>query len=415
VRIALLAAGTRGDVQPYVALGLGLRAAGHRVTIATSANLTAFVREHGLDAAAMAGDSARWTAWLAGQPARTRPDRLLRAVRPRAGALEDELARMVRDAHRAAAGCDLLVSSATGFWAGQPVAAALGVPHCSAFIQPWHPTAAFPQLYWPELRAAPRPARRAYNLATHRLTLWGLRRLHAAARRRALAATLGADPRPYTSDPLVLYGFSPAWLARPADWAEGVRVTGFWFLDGSGWRPPPRLAAFLAAGPPPVYVGFGSLAGVRPPLVEMAVEALGRAGLRGVLATGWGEWRGPLPDSVLALDAAPHDWLFERVAAVVHHGGAGTTAAALRAGRPSVAVPFLHDHAFFARRVAARGLGPPPVPAARATTGLLRAAIERAVADRSMVAGAAAMRSEIAAEHGVRRAVALIEERFACA
>lgn len=405
----MLSVGTRGDVQPYVALGLGLRAAGHDVRIATSADGTGFARERGLDAVPVTEGAARWMDWLAAAPSRTRPDRLLRALRPRAGALEAALAGLVREAWRAARGSDLLLSSATGFWAGQPIAGALGVPHVAAFIQPWHPTSAFPNLYWPELSAAPAWARSSYNRATHLLTLWGLRRLFGRARRRALEATLGAaGTARYGSDPLTLYGFSPSWIAPPADWSERAVVTGFWFLrDGAGWRPPPELAAFLATGPPPVYVGFGSLAGVRPRLVQLAVEALARAGLRGLVA-GFGELQG----GMMRIGDAPHDWLFERVAAVVHHGGAGTAAAALRAGRPSVAVPFLHDHAFFARRLCASGVAPPPVPAARVTAALLQAAIERAAADRGMAARAARLGEEVAAEDGVGRAVELIERRY---
>lgn len=414
MRITILSVGTRGDVQPYVALGLGLRSAGHDVRVATNADLAGFVRERGLAATAVAGDSARWTGWLAAAPSRARPDRLLRALGRRGGALEEAMTHLVREARGAARGGDLLVSSATGFWAGQPIARALGMPHVSAFIQPWHPTSAFPHLYWPEL-AVPAALRPAYNRATHRLTLWVLRHLFAHARRRALEATLAAAPRPYRADPLTLYGFSPSWIRSPADWGEHVRVTGFWFLDdGAGWRPPPGLAAFLAAGPPPVYVGFGSLAEVRPGLAEMAAEALTRAGLRGLLAAGAGAPPGGMSDTVLAIGAVPHDWLFQRVAAVVHHGGAGTTAAALRAGRPSVAVPFLHDHAFFARRLHADGLAPPPVPAARATAAALRAAIERATTDRAMAARAARLGAGIAAEHGVSRAVELIGHGSPC-
>ena len=405
----MLAVGTRGDVQPYVALGRGLLRAGHDVVIATNANLAAFAREHGVDAAAITGDSTRWTAWLAAAPRRARPDRLAGALRRQAGALEETLAGLAAAALGAARRADLVVSGSTAFWAGQPIARALGVPHCAAFIQPWHPTSAFAPVLWPELAAGPAWARGAYNRAAHRLTVWGLRRLFAAARRRALTRALGGVPAPYAADPLVLYGFSPAWLPRPADWPGHVRVTGFWFLDAPGWRPPPRLAAFLAAGPPPVYVGFGSLAGVRPDLLELAVEALARAGGRGLLAMGWGRWRGgALSGDVLALDDVPHDWLFRQVAAVVHHGGAGTTAAALRAGRPSVAVPFLHDHGFFARQVWRRGLGPRPVPAARATVARLREAIERAVDDGAMAFRAARLASEIACEDGVGRAVELI-------
>lgn len=397
----MLAVGTRGDVQPYVALARGLQRAGHDIVIGTSANLVGFVHTHGLDAVAIAGDSTRWMRWL----------RTERRVRARRGLrLEATLTAMARDTLCAVRGAALVISGATAFWAGQPIARALGVPHCSAFVQPWHATSAFPQMLWPDVAAGPAWARRAYNRASHRLTLWGIERLARRTRMRALAAVLGADPPPRAADPLVLYGFSPALVPRPDDWPPNVRVTGAWALDdGGGWRPPARLAAFLAEGPAPVYVGFGSVAGGRPELLRAAVRAVRTSGRRGLLATGWGEWRDPLPAGVLAIDEAPHDWLLPRMAAVVHHAGAGTTAAALRAGRPAVVVPLLYDHAFFARRTWRLGTAPRPVPARRATVARLRAAIERATSDVAMAARAEHVGAIVAGEDGVGRAVELIE------
>lgn len=209
----------------------------------------------------------------------------------------------------------------------------------------------------------------------------------------------------------MLYGFSPLVLPRPADWPAWYRLTGYWFLDRpTGWTPPPRVVEFLAAGPPPVYVGFGSMVPRDPAATTgLVLGALRRAGVRGILATGWmGETAQPLPHHVLALDDIPHDWLFPRVAAVVHHGGAGTTAAALRAGRPAVVVPFFADQPFWAQRVAALGVGPTPIPHRRLTLDGLAAAIRTAVRDGEIAQRALALGDGLRAEDGVADAVATI-------
>jgi sterol 3beta-glucosyltransferase len=181
------------------------------------------------------------------------------------------------------------------------------------------------------------------------------------------------------------------------------------------WRPSAALDAFLRSGPPPVYVGFGSMVGKNPrELAGLAVAALKQAGLRGVLATGVGGLEpAELPPEVLALDAAPHDWLFPRMAAVVHHGGAGTTAAGLRAGRPSVICPFFGDQGYWGQRVYELGAGPRPVPQKALTVERLAGALQAAVNDKQMRERAAALGRQIESEDGVARAVEIIEHGLA--
>jgi len=209
----------------------------------------------------------------------------------------------------------------------------------------------------------------------------------------------------------ILYGFSPAVVPTPTDWPAFVHPTGYWFLDAPrDWRPPVALSAFLAAGPPPVYVGFGSMRNRQPQVVTaLVVEALERAGQRGVLHSGWdglAELR--LPETIFPVDSIPHDWLFPRMAAIVHHGGAGTTAAALRAGRPAVVVPFFADQPFWARRVYELGVGPYPLPRARLTAARLADAITAAVYDPTMLERAVALGERLRAEDGVSEAVRVL-------
>jgi sterol 3beta-glucosyltransferase len=233
-------------------------------------------------------------------------------------------------------------------------------------------------------------------------------------------STLGLPPAPRSFDEMKLpngdpvptmYPYSEYVVPRPADWPASTVATGYWFLDRlDEWQPPDDLGAFLEAGPPPVYVGFGSMAGRDPAKkAQAAIGALGEVGQRGIIATGWGGLRAEeLPPTVFSIEAAPHDWLFRRVAAVVHHGGAGTTAASLRAGVPTIICLFFGDQPFWGRRVAALGVGPNPIPQKKLNTLNLAAAIEQAISDNKMGQRAAALGKKIEAEDGVARAIEFV-------
>ena len=157
----------------------------------------------------------------------------------------------------------------------------------------------------------------------------------------------------------ILYGYSPAVIPPPADWGADIHVTGYWFLDpAEDWTPAAALVDFLAAGPPPVYVGFGSMSSRKPRNRQPDPGRAGRTGQRGIIHAGWGGLQRRLPDSVLMVDGDPFSWLFPRVAAVVHHGGAGTTSAGLRAGVPSVVVPFFGDQPYWGSVSLTSGSGP---------------------------------------------------------
>ncbi len=198
-----------------------------------------------------------------------------------------------------------------------------------------------------------------------------------SADQRARREVFGLPPAP-VAGPLysknlagmpVLYGFSPEVIPPPKDWGTDVHVTGYWFLDvEEGWSPPTGLVEFLAAGPPPIFIGFGSMSNRDPAEMEALIsEALERSSQRAVVQAGWGGLKGiASPDRVCSIDSVSHAWLFPRMAAVIHHGGAGTTSAGLRAGVPSIIVPFFGDQPFWGQRVHDLGVGPGPSPAAEA-------------------------------------------------
>jgi sterol 3beta-glucosyltransferase len=209
----------------------------------------------------------------------------------------------------------------------------------------------------------------------------------------------------------ILYPYSPHVLPVPKDFPSHVHVTGYWFLEHStSWQPEQELVRFLETGTPPVYIGFGSVGGKGgQKRAQIALEALEKSGQRGLLATGWGGLKASdLPQTVFTFDSVPHDWLFPQVAAVVHHGGAGTTAAGLRAGKPIVICPFFGDQPFWGKLVHQLGVGPAPISHRRLTADGLAEAITTAVHDETMKRQAAELGEKIRAEDGIARAVEII-------
>jgi UDP:flavonoid glycosyltransferase YjiC (YdhE family) len=230
---------------------------------------------------------------------------------------------------------------------------------------------------------------------------------------------MGVNPHPPSSKfflprPL-LFGFSPLVVAPPRDWPPHVKATGYWFLDlAPTYNPPAGLVDFINAGPKPVSIGFGSMSNRNPEeFTRLIVEALRISRRRGVLIAGWGGMKKTkLPDSVFLVDSAPHDWLFPRMAAVVHHCGAGTTGAGLRAGVPAVAVPFFADQIFWARRLFELEVAPKPIPRKKLTSENLAQAITAAIDDRGMNVQAKELGKQICSEDGVSAAVEIAERYF---
>lgn len=410
MRITILTVGTLGDIQPYVALGAGLRDVGHDVQVATSSRFAPLLTERGLAHTPLAADflqlveTSRGKAALAGRGRL----KLLSEVMPM-------LRRLLDEGWQAARESDAIIYHPKAL-SGYHIAEKLGVPGILAHPVPFaSPTAAFPTplLPLPNLGGA-------LNRLSHRL-IFGVstapyRRMTNRWRREVLglppmSSELVLHGRPVPK----LYGYSRHVLPAPSDWDDSTAVTGYWFLDRPvGWQAPADLERFLEAGPAPVYIGFGSMAAEDPARVAaLVVEALDRAGLRGVLAAGAGGLvLDTAPSHIHVVESVPHDWLFPRMAAVVHHGGAGTTAAGLRAGVPAVICPFFGDQPFWGRRVAALGVGPAPIPQKRLTAAALTEALRAAVGDAAMRERAADLGALIRGEDGVGQAVAFVEAQL---
>lgn len=210
-----------------------------------------------------------------------------------------------------------------------------------------------------------------------------------------------------------LYGYSPAVIPRPKRWPKTRAVCGYWFMGGlEDWQPDNSLQKFMDAGPPPIYVGFGSMTSGDPGrMTQIILEAVRRTGQRAILSTGWGGFHAEdMPKSVLPVGFVSHPWLFPRVSMAIHHGGAGTTAAVLQAGVPSIIIPFFADQFFWGRRVRDLGVGAGPIPRKVLTEDFLEAAIRAVLDNGDMTARARNIAKAIEAEDGIAAAVAVVKD-----
>jgi UDP:flavonoid glycosyltransferase YjiC (YdhE family) len=420
MRINLLIVGTRGDVQPALALGMGLKRAGFAVQLVTFEEFRSLVGAYGLNFVPLSGNIQELLNPGAGKEvfSATSFFELLKLF-------QKTYARLFTDFWQVSQGCDLLISNAATTMAVDAVAEKLQIPHIETSVFPGLPTHAFPSFFgpWPpglgaQSNGLAGQLKGAINWFSYKpvnwaISLW-LRPIIERCRRDILGLPARKSEQPGRKPPPILTGFSQYVLPRPPDWPENVHITGYWYLDTPAFEPPPALQAFLAAGAPPVYVGFGSMPSQNPEQVtDMVIQALAMAGQRGILLTGRGLLgRGMVQRSathpVYFVESIPHDWLLPRTAAVVHHGGAGTTAAGIRAGVPSILVPIGADQRLWAYRVESLGVGPHPIPRSRLTAERLAYAITQAVTDPALRQRAAALGEKIRAEDGVGEAVRII-------
>jgi sterol 3beta-glucosyltransferase len=415
MRIAIIAMGTRGDVQPYIALGKGLKAAGHFVRLITHENFETLVTSHRLNFGSVKGNV---------QEVLESPKMLKLLERGNFLAINAHTGKMVkdiaidwaRDGLAACQGMDLIIAGVGGLYLAISLAEKLNIPLLQAYIFPFTPTKAFPAILLPQ--SISRLGGTVNWLSHHlfRQVMWqGFRKADQLARQQVLnlppAPFWGSYDSPILHEHPTLYGFSPSVIPQPADWYN-TQVTGYWFLDEAvDWTPPAALTNFLGSGAPPVYIGFGSMGSRKPAeTTDLVLKSLARTGQRAILQSGWGGLKKTnLPETVFMVDSISHSWLFPRMAAVVHHGGAGTTAAGMRAGVPSIVIPFFGDQLFWGQRVEALGVGTAPIPRKKLTVELLAQAIDRAVTDQVMHQRAANLGAKIQTEDGIANAVRAIE------
>jgi sterol 3beta-glucosyltransferase len=402
MRVLIVTAGSRGDVAPFTGLGQRLHQAGHQVALAAHGRFADLVQECGLDYRALPGDPVELVRARTAAPS---PE----AARSVFAAFLEELGDGVMAA--AAAGTDILLTAFGPAPLGRLVAEGFGIPSLGVYLAPGVPTREFPPPGWPVTGQQLSPAD---NLAAGRELLARSGSLYADVLRRlstrldlpAAAAEAAVQPENWP----ICHGFSPAAVPRPADWPATVHVTGYWWpARSSDWQPPDLLLDFLAAGPPPVFVGFGSMTPTDERLDEIVAVVVKRTGVRAVVQSGWAEL-GPAGDDILLIGDLPHDWLFPRTAAVVHHAGAGTTGAGLRAGVPAVPVPFLVDQPFWADRLHRLGVAPHPLPLHELTADTLTDALQSCLDRSTYRHRATELAHRIRAEDGAAVVLSLITQ-----
>ncbi len=415
MNITIIAFGSRGDIQPKVALGVALQAAGHRARLVAPERFAGFAAENGLDFAPLPGDIDAMSKALV-EEGGTNLFKNIKVVWEFSAPLGVEVFRRME---AACADADAIVYSFLLAIPGDWIARKRGIPGFFAHLIPlFVPTRHVPPALMPELplftATNNRLLQRAFtsifwqsNLQTYRIVQRGHDHLPPARELRLPAGRADSPPN--------LYGFSRH-VIPDDDFPPNATTTGWWYLDSrDNYTPPDTLTDFITSGQQPIYLGFGSMvAGDMDAFLHMCVDAIRQAKQRAVILTGWGgmafkdEFAGS--DDIIVMESAPHDWLFPQMRALVHHGGAGTTGAAFRSGVPQVVVPFFGDQFMWGKQVAKLGAGPSPVFAKHATRDRLALAIHTAATYPPMAKRAAELGEKVRAENGVERAVRIIED-----
>jgi sterol 3beta-glucosyltransferase len=411
VNITILTYGSRGDVQPFVALARGLRSAGHVVRLAAPHRFADFSAGYGIPFVPFAGDPEEISRRI--NDAGTNAVRVVGALREYIFGIAPQVSRA---AFEACTGSDLIIHSFLFTVGAHSWAREHGVPDVSVQTFPvFAPTREFPnvamanlppgrlnwlshwmatQAFWYVGNTGYRPARRANPEVPYPKRLYW---------------PFDASRAPHLRTPM-LCAFSPAVLPRPRDWAENIHLTGYLFMDDEGYQPPAVVQDFLSSGPPPICITFGSMLNRDAErILNAGMQAVLRTNHRAVFLTGWNGHRPDHnPEAMLFVESLLHSWLFPRCKMVIHHGGAGTTGAALRTGVPNIVVPHTADQPFWGRRVHVIGAGPKPIPVKRLTVENLSRAISEAGED-GIRERARAVGRRIRSEDGVAEAVRRIE------
>lgn len=418
MKVALVTFGTRGDVEPFVALAQRLRRAGHDAYLTAPSNFARSASLYGVPFRPFSCDTEELA---------RRPDvkrildsgstlRFMKA-RMRQTVLDEvnlDVWRLTQDAE------------AMAFRAGAPpaaysIACKRGIPSVEVMYLPLEPSGELPAVA-AGMRRAGGPV---FNRTMGHLTYQVFWRMFAPSANRFRRDVLQMPRLPFLGPRAeyarrrhpIICTYSPTVLPRPRDWRQDIHVVGYFFLEEPpGWQPRADLCAFLAAGPKPVYIGLGSMTTANPgKRASILLEGLRRSGQRAVFQGGWGklDTGRPFPKEVFPLEEAPFAWLFPKMAAILHHGGAGTTSFALRAGLPSITLPHNFDQPYWAQRLYELGVSPRPLPIQRITADSVATAIAEVMKDAAFRQRAAAIGERIRSEDGVGQAVELFHQYVA--
>jgi UDP:flavonoid glycosyltransferase YjiC (YdhE family) len=410
--ITILSVGSLGDVQPYLALAVGLKCQGYPVRLAANSNFADLAEQYQIDFFPIQINSFEFVqnqqaqSWLESGSVIDLIVNTNRVIRP-------VLNQLFEDVWNACQGSELIIYHSYALPFVYYYAEQLEVRCIPASLHPM-PNRAHATV----LTNFRRTPGKAFNLFSHLLVdqicwqvFWQLFRNYWKG--KADVSILSPYQKILKERKPILCAYSPVVLPRPADLPDQVVITGYWFLDAPpAWQPDPALNRFLDSGPPPIYVGFGSMGNParNRETAEIVFRALSETGQRAVLAGGWSRLslNQQLPRDVFLLESIPHMWMFPRMTAIVHHGGAGTTGMALHSGKPSVVVPHFGDQHFWGRRIAELGAGPMPIPRKQVSTARLAQALALVTQNSGIREKASSIGARISAEAGVDRAIEVI-------
>lgn len=414
--ITILSVGSQGDIQPYLALAVGLKNEGYNVRFAANSNFASLAAQYGLDFFPIQMDSFEFVqnreaqSWL-------ESDSILNLVLNTNRVIRPILEQILADVFDACRGSEVIIYHSYALPYVHYFGKQLNIRCIPASMHPM-PTRAHPAVL-SNIRRSPS---KTFNLLTHLLVHQILWQVFLPVVRKFLRGKAGISIiTPYKQflkeQQPVLCGYSPTVLPRPADLPDQIYITGYWFLEAPpNWQPDPELITFLNSGQSPIYVGFGSMGNPanNQDTANIVLKALAETGQRAVLAAGWsGLGLGQqLPSTVFLLKSIPHTWLLPQMAAIVHHGGGGTTGTALSAGIPNIVIPHFGDQHFWGRRVAELGAGPEPISRKKLSAERLAQAIYTATHDRAMQERAITIGAQIRAEDGINRAIEVIRQHI---
>ncbi|GLQ57898.1 glycosyltransferase [Devosia nitrariae] len=410
-RIAVCTIGTQGDVQPYLALAIALKARGYSVVLGASEDFQDMIEGYGIEFQSLGASIQNFLQQSRFENAMSQSMLINGPSLLRQGQQIVDIA--ARRAWTMCQGADaIILNMNTSF--GIDIAEALRIPAIMSALQPLNSTSEFPLcMYYVGSDFGKAFNRLTYTAMTVQQIYYNLPRNKLRRELMGLDARLmGGLFRNTDGSPLTtLYAYSAIVSPRPRDWPKTAIVTGYWSLhDRSNWQPSPEFQAFLAKGEAPVYIGFGSMPFGAQRNTQILKEAVRAWGGRAVVARGWGGIDpSDLPENIFAIEKAPHDKLFKYVSAVVHHGGAGTTSAGLHLGRPTFVVPQAVDQPYWGRRVYELGCGPKPVRLRKLTPEILAEALKDLTSNVSYRRRAAAVAEELQAEDGTGKAIRVIE------
>lgn len=410
MKFVIITIGSRGDVQPFLALGKGLVSNGHRVRICALRVFQGNIEQEGFEYAPMAGDAEELMRRLIGEQVSV--VEYFRSLNHLLKPIQQEFLSNIEDA---CAGMDAIIYSLLGSVAYH-VGEKLGLPCFRAFFAPFDVTGEFPAMTAPNL-----PFGGQYNKLTYKCgdLLWSNATRSLLNDWRVEMGLQKVKPfefpyRQMNGKPIhTLYAYSTVLAPKPKEYGEHLHMTGFWIHDmDKTWKPDKKLVDFLESGTKPVYIGFGSMFGADfKRILRVILESLKQTGQRAILSSGWGNFGGSdLPGNIIQIGNVPHEWLFPQMLAVSHHGGAGTTAAGVRAGVPSIIVPFGGDQAYWGDRVYQTGIGTKPIWSKKLTVDHYSKALREVAENQEMRDRAAFIGAELRKENGVANAVAIIEK-----